>query len=189
MEFWLNKGIAGFRIDAMTFIYEDSAFCDEPLTNWTSDPKSFLYTRKVYTEHLPENFDLLHRFREVVDDFYEKHGGTRPILMTEAYSNETEYVKYYGSKDGLKKGGQIPLNFVLLHIFNDKSITVSDYKKAIDNRIAIINNRKGINWSIGNHDNSRAASKIGPERADASLALIMTLPGIAVTYQVMCDKK
>lgn len=188
MEYWLNKGIAGFRVDAMNFIHEDSAFRDEPLTNLTSDPNSFLYTRKIYTEHSPENFDLLHRFREVVDEFYEKNGGIRPILMTEAYSNATEYVKYYGSVDGLKKGGQIPLNFVLLHIFGDTS-TVNDYKKAIDDRIAIINNRKGINWSIGNHDNRRAASQIGPERADASLTLVMTLPGIAITYQVSCDKE
>lgn len=188
MEFWLKKGIAGFRIDAMNFVYEDSEFRDEPLTNWTTDPASFLYTSKIYTEHSPENFDLLHRFREVVDEFYVKHGGVRPILMTEAYANATEYIKYYGSEDGLRKGGQIPLNFVLLHIFNGRS-TVSDYKKAIDDRIALINNRKGINWCIGNHDNGRAASQIGPERADASLTLLMTLPGIAVTYQVSCDKK
>lgn len=38
---------------------------------------------------------------------------------------------------------------------------------------------------IGNHDQPRVASRYGAEKVDALLMLVMTLPGIAVTYNVI----
>lgn len=38
------------------------------------------------------------------------------------------------------------------------------------------------NWVIGNHDQPRVGSRYGVDRIDAINTLLMTLPGIAVTY-------
>lgn len=38
---------------------------------------------------------------------------------------------------------------------------------------------------LGNHDNSRVASRYGPERVDALNAMLLTLPGAGVTYNVI----
>lgn len=35
---------------------------------------------------------------------------------------------------------------------------------------------------MGSHDHSRVASRFGPERVDGMMALLLTLPGVAVTY-------
>lgn len=39
-----------------------------------------------------------------------------------------------------------------------------------------------INFQIGNHDNHRAASRFGKDRADGFNMLVSVLPGVAVTY-------
>lgn len=38
---------------------------------------------------------------------------------------------------------------------------------------------------LGNHDNSRVGSRYGPERIDALNAMLLTLPGAGVTYNVI----
>lgn len=38
---------------------------------------------------------------------------------------------------------------------------------------------------LGNHDNSRVGSRYGSERIDALNAVLLTLPGAGVTYNVM----
>lgn len=38
---------------------------------------------------------------------------------------------------------------------------------------------------LGNHDNKRLASRYGPARTDLFNILLKTLPGIAVTYNVI----
>jgi len=40
------------------------------------------------------------------------------------------------------------------------------------------------NWVMGNHDNPRVASRFGPASVDAMNMLLLTLPGVAVTYNV-----
>lgn len=35
---------------------------------------------------------------------------------------------------------------------------------------------------MGSHDHSRVASRFGSDRVDGMMALLMTLPGVAVTY-------
>jgi len=43
------------------------------------------------------------------------------------------------------------------------------------------------NWVMGNHDNPRVASRFGEKSVDAMNMLLMTLPGIAITYNVCIE--
>lgn len=38
---------------------------------------------------------------------------------------------------------------------------------------------------MGNHDNKRLATRLGVEKADVLNILLQTLPGVAVTYNVI----
>lgn len=184
MEFWLSKGFAGFYVNAVNALYKDEQFRDEPLSHKTDDPKSYDYTEHIYTENVPETFEMVYKFREIIDNFFERNGGSfKPILMTETYANKNEYIKYFGSEDGKKEGSQIPFNFVMLDKLNETS-TANDFKEVIDGHVSFINNRQRLNWVIGNHDHSRVASRFRPEKTDALLTFAMTLPGVAITYQV-----
>lgn len=126
---------------------------------------------------------MLYQWRDVIDDYQRTHKGETKILMSEAYGNETIFVKYYQSPDGSRQGSHMPFNFVLISDLNVNS-TAADFKSVIDERIGILPKSKRTNWVIGNHDQPRMASRYGSEKVDALLMLVLTLPGIAVTYNV-----
>jgi len=50
--FWLNKGVSGFRIDAVNHLFEDPDLKDEPLSGITADPNEYGYTKHIYTKDL-----------------------------------------------------------------------------------------------------------------------------------------
>lgn len=90
MLYWLKKGAGGFRIDAVSHLYEVEYLRDEPLTGWTTDPLSYRYTHKHVTQDLDEMYDMVYQYRELADDFQKEFGGEVRVLMTEAYTNFTE---------------------------------------------------------------------------------------------------
>lgn len=110
------------------------------------------------------------------------NGGDLPILMTEAYINATEYVKYFKSKSGTLLS-QMPFNFALITDLS-KGSTAADIKATIDGTIATVPNGMRLNWVIGNHDQPRVGSHFGAEKIADLLTLVMTLPVIAITYYV-----
>lgn len=126
---------------------------------------------------------MIYQWRNVIDEYQRAHKGDTIILMSEAYGNDTTFIKYYQSTDGARQGSQMPFNFVLISDLDAHS-TAADFKRVIDNRIKILPKSKKTNWVIGNHDQPRVASRYGREKVDALLTLVMTLPGVAVTYNV-----
>jgi alpha-glucosidase len=50
--FWLDKGVDGFRIDAINHMFEIEDQRDEILTGWTSDPFDYGFTHHHYTKDL-----------------------------------------------------------------------------------------------------------------------------------------
>lgn len=182
LKFWLKKGAGGFRIDAINHLFEDEKKRDEPKSGNSNDPNSYSYLEHIYTKDLPELYDVVYQFREAVDKFRDDEDVEQPILMTEAYVNDTEYLKYLKSADGKRLGSQMPFNFVLITDLTRKS-TAEEFKDAIDKKIENVPDNR-LNWVIGNHDNPRVGSRYGERRIDGLLALVMTLPGIAVTYNV-----
>ncbi|XP_065224319.1 alpha-glucosidase-like [Planococcus citri] len=61
MEFWLNKGVAGFRLDATPFFFEDKEFRDDNI-----------FLRQF---NQPETIEFIHEFRTYLDKYNKEHGG------------------------------------------------------------------------------------------------------------------
>lgn len=125
---------------------------------------------------------MIYQWRVVLDEFTEQEGGFTRIMMSEAYANTSKTMEYYQSLDGTRNGAHMPFNFVLLNELNEFS-SADDFLRVINDRLAAIPAGKVTNWVLGNHDQPRVGSRYGSERIDALLMLVMTLPGIAVTYQ------
>ncbi|SFS17581.1 alpha-glucosidase [Granulicella pectinivorans] len=92
MRFWLDRGVAGFRLDAVPTLFEDAQLRDEPIaapgTNAQGDPN----LNDVYTNMLPEVHGVLRRMRVMAD----KYPGHR-VLIGETYlPNTAELLKWYG---------------------------------------------------------------------------------------------
>ncbi|XP_004530246.1 maltase 2 [Ceratitis capitata] len=180
MRFWLDKGVNGFRIDAINHLFEDAELRDEPLTGKTDDKHSYEYTEHVYTKDLPEVMSMLQHWRKLVDDYTMKHGGPARIIMTEAYADLKTIMDYYETHDG-KKGAHFPFNFNLITDLNEKS-DARDYVFEVQKWLIYMPRGYTPNWVMGNHDNVRMATRFGPKRVDAMHMMLMTLPGVAVTY-------
>uniref|UniRef100_A0A034WTB8 alpha-glucosidase n=1 Tax=Bactrocera dorsalis TaxID=27457 RepID=A0A034WTB8_BACDO len=188
LRFWLARGIDGFRIDAVPFLFEadvdptTGTYPDEPVIADTSscpDPDDWCHLNHIYTNSLPEIFDIVYQWREVVDQWKLEYDTDTKVLLTEAYTSFENLMRMYG--DGVHNGSNIPFNFEMMADLNNQS-TASDYDYYV--RHWLDNMPEGVyaNWVLGNHDNPRLASRFGAQRADLMNIFLQTLPGIAVTY-------
>jgi alpha-glucosidase len=195
--FWLDKGIDGFRVDAIPYIFEtkpnaDGSYPDEPPSGLTNDTTSIDYTNRQYTKNLQETYDLVYDWRELVDQYKKDHGGDTRILMTEAYTTLEHEIQFYGNSFG-RRGAEIPFNFEMINNINLNS-TPYDYKTQIDNWMENMPKEPDYvpNWVVGNHDNHRVVNRFGINRGDAINMMVQMLPGIAITYYgeelVMADQ-
>ena len=91
MRFWLDRGVAGFRLDAITALLEDPKLRDEPVlggTNAQGDPN----LNEIYTNNLPEDHDVIRRLRAMIDTY----PGDR-LLVGETYVAHTAQLDpWYG---------------------------------------------------------------------------------------------
>ncbi|XP_072940566.1 maltase A1-like [Epargyreus clarus] len=185
IRFWLDKGVSGFRVDAVIYLYEadsknyNGSYPDEPLSGKKGfDSDDYDYLNHIYTRDLNETYDVIYNWRDVMDEYIEKDGENK-LMMTEAYTSLANVMKYYGTG---KRNGSVPFNFSLLENINNQS-TAFDIKLVIDKWMTYMPVGKTANWVNGNHDQSRLASRLGDSRVDAMNMLALILPGIAVTYQ------
>lgn len=72
--FWMEKGVSGFRVDAVPYLFEvdvgaDGNYPDESLSGECDDPDSPCYLIHEYTQNIDETFDMAYQWREVLDKF------------------------------------------------------------------------------------------------------------------------
>lgn len=72
LGFWLSKGAAGFRLDAINHMYEDKEMRDEPVNSW-AQPDTYDYTDHIYTKDQDETYDVVYRFKQYIDEYAEKN--------------------------------------------------------------------------------------------------------------------
>jgi alpha-glucosidase len=103
LRFWLDRGVAGFRLDAVSRLFEDSNLHDDPLLPGMNAYGDQNIEHK-YTDNLPEVHEVLREIRQVVDEY-----PGNPVLISEADEpNISELTKMYGSKlDEI----QLPMDF------------------------------------------------------------------------------
>ncbi|XP_053957625.1 maltase 2-like [Anastrepha ludens] len=179
LKFWLEKGVNGIRMDSVGYLFEDEQLRDEPRTGKTDDTNCYDYTAHIYTKHLPDTIEMVQHWRRLLDDYTSKNGGPTRVLMTDAYADVKTSMEYYETSDG-KKGAHIPLNLNLITL-NEHS-DARDYVFVVKKWLTYMPRGFTPNWVMGNHNNPRMATRLGPKRIDSMHMIMMTLPGVAVTY-------
>ncbi|XP_011645433.1 maltase 1-like [Pogonomyrmex barbatus] len=175
LTFWMDRGVEGFRIDAINHMYEDDRFLDEPLRAPELPEDDYDRLDHIYTKNLLETYDVLKSWRELMDK-HPKTADTKMIL-TEAYTDFNLTMLYY------KSGSTVPFNFMFISDLNNKS-KAADFKYYIDRWVNNIPSGPEYvaNWVVGNHDNHRAASRFGDNRIEQLNMLATILPGVSVVY-------
>lgn len=73
LTFWLDRGVAGFRIDAVPHIFE-TGLEDEPVSGDNVGNHEYGYLNHIYTKDQPETYDLVYSWRKLIDDYSQKEG-------------------------------------------------------------------------------------------------------------------
>jgi alpha-glucosidase len=164
LRFWLDRGVAGFRLDAVSRLFEDSNLHDDPLLPGTNAYGDQNIEHK-YTDNLPEVHEVLKEMRQVVDEY-----PGNPVLISETDEpNIGELTKLYGSKlDEI----QLPMDFQVADV---NQLSAARFRELIDQ---VENNPAGGQpyFFFNNHDQDRTWDRYGDGvHNDAIARLLATL--------------
>lgn len=102
-------------------------------------------------------------------------------MVAEAYA-PIEILSDYIS-NGTHVGSQLPMNVYFIQL--DNTTTAKDVEGLANYWMDVMwTKHKTANWVVGNHDNSRPATRIGGKRVDMMTIIAHALPGTSVTYYV-----
>ncbi|CBY08182.1 unnamed protein product [Oikopleura dioica] len=157
LDFWLDEGVDGFRIDAIGYGFEEENFRNESYID-ASEPEPLFWS------------NLYHDF----------------TFEYEVYTSTEKNMKYYGSYE---READFPFNFDLIPLGLSGSIKGAEVRQLIDNWMFKMPFGRTPNWVVGNHDNTRLASRIDGMTDDDKIKisklfaqLTFTLPGTNFIY-------
>ncbi|MFS8035605.1 alpha-amylase family glycosyl hydrolase [Xanthobacter sp. AM11] len=170
LRFWLERGVDGFRIDALWHVIKDARFRDNPPNpDFHAGMNPHARLSQLYTGDRPEVMEVIAGLRALVDSY----GGR--VLIGEAYLPLDRIAAYYG-KNG--DGVHLPFNFTLL----SAPWTVAALAPLIAAYEAALPQGGWPNWVLSNHDRPRVAGRLGPDQARVAAMLLLTLRGTPTLY-------
>jgi alpha-glucosidase len=162
LEFWIERGAAGYRVDAIDRLLKDPELRDDPpATEAFGLPLSDEEAKLALTNsrNAPDTPSALAHIREAVGDH---------MLIGEVYLPSARWQPYLDSLD-------VAFAFELLHAQWDAS--------QLGAAIEATTRRPGAAWVLSNHDFGRLVTRFGAENARSAALLLLTLPGPAFLYQ------
>jgi len=170
LRFWLDRGVDGFRVDVLWHLIKDAEFQDNPPNaDWREGMDPYQALVPSQTTDRPEVHEIVTRMRHVLDEYTDR------VLIGEVYLPVERLVRYYGAD---LHGAHLPFNFQLvLASWHARSVArlIREYESALP---------EGAwpNWVLGNHDQHRIASRVGPAQARVAAMLLLTLRGTPTLY-------
>ena len=177
MRFWLDRGVSGFRLDAVPTLFEDLELRDEPALpgrNAQGDPN----LDHVYTNNLPEVHAVMRRLRSLIDSY----PGDR-VLIGETYlPNTASLDEWYGGANHDEL--QLPMDML---IGFGESLSAPKLRQLLTEVYTQVHGSQPL-LVFDNHDNIRSWNRYGDGSHDAEIAklvatLLLTSKATALLYQ------
>jgi alpha-glucosidase len=175
IRFWMDLGVDAIRVDAVDWMGKDTELRDDPpnphYQPGVDDPYHEFEHR--YSSHDPILFSYLHGMASVVKEY------PRGFMVTETYPDRrnivAEYTRLY---DNYLAEVSAPFNFEGIKL----PWRAVAFKTFVDSFQAALKPHHVPVYVLGNHDNSRLASRIGPRASRTAALMLLTLPGVAFIY-------
>jgi alpha-glucosidase len=171
IRFWLDRGVAGFRIDVAHGLYKDASLRDDPPAPVGAYRPFGL--QSVYSKHRPETHAVYREWRRLVDGYQPER-----LLLGETWVLDVASMAgYYGQGDEL----QLALNFsFFMSEFDGAAL-----RSMVERTVAALPAGACPVWAASNHDESRFPTRwcAGDERRTRlALTVLCTLPGTTLLY-------
>jgi len=182
IAFWLNRGVGGFRFDAILTLFEDPELRDEdvildkdgkPIINAYGEPA----LDDSMTNNLPEVHVVMQQMRAYIDTFNDTVFPGRRVLIGETYMpNIGELAKQYGTPE-------VPE----FHLPMDTQVTLINKMDAATFRARITDVQTGIEGNIplllfDNHDLPRIDARYCDGVHDTAIQRVLA----AVLFLTRC---
>jgi len=170
-RWWYQRGVSGFRLDAVDTLFEDPELHDNPVlpgANAQGDPNM----ENKYNDKLPQVHEELRKLRKIADEY-------SAVLIGETWTSDiAELDRYYGQGSGEL---QLPMDFLFTMV---NKLSPAEFRR----QIAAVNGAHG--WPvflISNHDIQRSYNRYGDGKNNDAIAKLMgafylTLRGTPIMY-------
>ena len=149
-RFWIKRGVVGFRLDAITSLFEDPSFTDEDyVKDENGNIKINAYGDKEVktdkTDNLPKVNDVLKELRQTAD----QTKGRKVVLIGETYVKSiADLRRLYGeNNDALDMPMDMQVGFI-------NKLDVATFRKNITDAETGLNGNEPL-FVFDNHDNPR----------------------------------
>jgi alpha-glucosidase len=167
VRFWLDRGVDGFRVDAIHALMKDDQLRDDPpATEPFGLPYSDEYAQfdHVYSINRPDIHDAIASIREAAGDAMLVGEVYLPCERAQAYLQNFDLIfafeLFFAGPDAARVRAAI------------------ESCSALDRR-----GEPGAAWVLSNHDFPRLPSRFGSTNERLAAMLLLTLPGTAFVYQ------
>jgi alpha-glucosidase len=163
VRFWLDRGVDGYRVDAIDRLIKDDQLRDDPPASVPFAlplPDEYGRLEHLYSRNRPEIREALAALRAAAGD---------ALLVGEVYLPAAEVTPYLDSLDAA-------FAFELFH----SPWQPAAIDAAIEATLALPATPA---WALSNHDFPRLPNRYGEENVRAAAELICSLPGLIFVYQ------
>ncbi len=174
LRFWLDRGVAGFRLDVAHRIGKDPEYRDDPMAEGSLDQLGKDMADYGTLDHVnsvghPDAHGYFKEIRSVLDGY----GDT--FSVGEIHEGDWEkWASWHGDGDELHQ----VFDFSLLYA----PWTAEGIGDLLDAQEAAVGDRFWPNHLMGNHDEPRLATRRGPAAARAAAVLLLTTRGTPTLY-------
>jgi alpha-glucosidase len=165
LRFWLERGVDGFRLDAIDRLVKDPQLRDDPLATGPPPlplPEDHARFEHRHSRNAPDIGDAVAALRSAAPDAF---------LAGEVYLPTAELRPYLEHLD-------VAFAFELFHARWDATAIRAAIEAGTNGEHA-----GRLAWVLSNHDFARLPTRVGPENVRAAALLVLTLPGVAFVFQ------
>ncbi len=180
-QFWLDRGVDGFRLDTINFYYADKQLRDNPAlppekrnANIAPSVNPYNHQEHAYSKNQPENLEFLAKFRALLDK----------------YPATTAVGEVGDAQRGLEIMGEYTRGTDRVHMcyafeFLSKHEPTADFVAEVMGKVDDVAAEGWACWAFSNHDVERHASRwnLSPAAQRLYATLIMCLRGSVCIYQ------
>ncbi|MCF2857142.1 alpha-glucosidase family protein [Pseudoalteromonas sp. SMS1] len=184
VKFWLDKGVDGFRLDAINFCFHDKQLRDNPAKpkalrqgRGFSEDNPYAFQYHHFNNTQPENLDFMAEIRSLLDQY----PGTVSLGEISSEDSLQTMAEYTSGGDKLHMGYSFEL------LTNDYS---AQYIRETVSRLEAVMTEGWPCWAFSNHDVQRVASRwsqdgksVNPQQVKMLTALLGSLRGSVCMYQ------